>query len=96
MSGPGQEIVIAGDPALDSVREMVRVVRLNFLPNKVVLMRRDGPEGNRLGNLVPFVREMRPRDGKASAYVCQRYSCRAPVTDPGKLEHLLKQGKEEP
>jgi uncharacterized protein YyaL (SSP411 family) len=28
-------------------------------------------------------------DGKAAAYVCENFTCQAPVTDPAKLRELL-------
>ncbi|MBL7226032.1 MAG: thioredoxin domain-containing protein [Desulfobacteraceae bacterium] len=89
MLGPAQEIVIAGDLSLDSTRDMVRVVRSRFLPNKVVLMHQNGPDGKRLEALSPFAREMRPMNQKSTAYVCEQYACKVPVTDAGKLEKLL-------
>ena len=89
MLGPTQEIVIAGDPGLDPTRDMVRAVRSRFLPNKVVLLHQNGPDGKRLEALAPFIREMRPINQKATVYVCEQYACKVPVTDAGKLEGLL-------
>ena len=89
MMGPTQEIVIAGDPALDATRDMLRTVRGKFLPNKVVLLRKSGPDGKRLEALSPFVKEMRPMDRKPTVYICEQYACKAPVTDAAKLEEFL-------
>jgi len=89
MLGPTQEIVIAGDLGLDSTREMVNAVRSRFLPNKVVLLHQNGPDGKRLEALSPFIKEMRPINQKSTVYVCEQYACKAPVTDAGKLEKLL-------
>ena len=32
---------------------------------------------------------MKPVDGKAAAYVCENFTCKAPVTDPKALELQL-------
>ncbi len=79
MLGPAQEIVIAGDLGLDSTRDMVRVVHAGFLPNKVVLLHQNGPDGKRLEALSPFVKEMRPINQKPTVYVCEQYACKVPV-----------------
>ena len=89
MLGPAQEIVIAGNLSLDSTRDMVRVVHAGFLPNKVLLLHQNGPDGKRLEALSPFTKEMRPINQKSTVYVCEQYACKAPVTDAGKLERLL-------
>ena len=89
MLGPAQEIVIAGDPGLDSTRDMVRVVHAGFLPNKVVLLHQNGPDGKRLEALSTFVKEMRPINQKSTVYVCEQYACKVPLTDAGKLKGLL-------
>jgi uncharacterized protein YyaL (SSP411 family) len=35
------------------------------------------------------LRAMKMIDGKATAYVCENFTCKAPVTDAGKLQQLL-------
>jgi uncharacterized protein YyaL (SSP411 family) len=80
--GPTREIVIAGDPGADA---LVREVRSRFLPRKV-LLRADGLE-----SIAPYTRSQRPVGGRAAAYVCENFSCRAPVTDPAELGRLLDQ-----
>jgi hypothetical protein len=91
MFGPTQEIVIAGDPSSEATRDMVKAVRKNFIPNKVVLLNHECPEeGQRLVNLSPFVKNMVPIKNKATAYVCEQYACKTPITDAAQLEKVLE------
>jgi uncharacterized protein YyaL (SSP411 family) len=90
MFGPTQEIVIAGDPSLEAAQAMVKAVRKSFMPNKIVLLYPDGPEGQRLECLSPFVKNMVPIKEKPTAYVCQQYACKTPITDAAQLEEILE------
>jgi uncharacterized protein YyaL (SSP411 family) len=73
-----KQVIIAGRPA----DAMLRVVRERYLPNKIVALADD-----RLVKLMPYIKDMKPVDGKATAYVCVNYACRLPTTD---LEQLKK------
>ena len=89
MVGPSLEIVIAGDPALETTRAMIRAVRRRFLPNKVMLLRQDGAEGKRLAGLSPFVEPMHSVDHQPAVYLCEQYSCKKPITKVSDLESVL-------
>ena len=34
------------------------------------------------------MKEMKPIDGKAAAYVCENFTCKAPVTDAEELRQI--------
>jgi len=89
MVGPSQEIVIAGDPAPETMRDMLNVVSRKFLPNKVVLLRPDGAEGKRLATLSPFVGPMQSVDHHPTVYLCEQYSCKKPITKVIELKTVL-------
>ncbi|MEW6250886.1 MAG: thioredoxin domain-containing protein [Planctomycetota bacterium] len=85
--GPSFEIVIAGDPARDDTREMLRTLRGVFLPNAVVLLRPDGDAG--ITRIAEFTQSQTAVDGKATAYVCVNQACQAPTTDRRELAKQL-------
>jgi uncharacterized protein YyaL (SSP411 family) len=89
MLGPSKEIVICGDPAGEHTGTMISLVQQKFLPNKVLLVRPAGPEGETLVRLAPFVQEMAPVHGLPTAYVCEGFTCQAPTTDSNELSVLL-------
>ena len=90
MLGPSQEIVITGDPVLEESREMIAFAQQAFLPNKVLLFRAEGDAGRKLSTLSPFVEGMRPLNRKLTVYLCEKYTCKAPITDLAGLRAALK------
>jgi uncharacterized protein YyaL (SSP411 family) len=74
---PVKEVALAGG----DVSELARVVRSAFRPHLVLAG--GEPDG------VPLMADRPPVDGRPAAYVCERFSCKAPVTDPGELGLLL-------
>src|SRR5437867_7236168 len=89
MSKPRQ-IVIAGKPDAPETKELVKEVRQHLLPNTILLLA-DGAEGQKyLGEKNEAVRAMSMVDGKSAAYVCENFTCKAPVTDSKQLAELLK------
>jgi uncharacterized protein YyaL (SSP411 family) len=62
--------------------------RSAFIPNRVVVFRPPG-EKQEIAEMVDFVKEMDSIDGKATAYVCTRRTCKLPTTDPVEMMKLL-------
>jgi len=83
--GPSREVAIIGSLEHPRTRALMNEVhRERFLPNVVVAI---GPQGTVFEG--PALLEDRPGvDGAPTAYVCERFSCRLPVTRP---EDLAKQ-----
>ena len=74
---PTREVALAGD----DTSALERVVRGAFRPNVVLA------GGEHDG--VPLLQDREPIDGRAAAYVCEHFACKAPVTEPEELERLL-------
>ena len=79
-----KEIAISGDPASEDTRRLAEVVWRRFLPNRVLAV------GRSEGSTVPLLKDRPQVDGRATAYVCERFMCKRPVTEPEDLEQLLK------
>ncbi len=85
-----RQIVIAGKPNAPETEALLEEVLRHFLP-KTVLLVADGAEGQKyLGEKNDALRAMSKVDGKSAAYVCENFTCKAPVSDPKQLAELLK------
>jgi uncharacterized protein YyaL (SSP411 family) len=70
---PPRELAIVGDPAAP----VARAALAPFDPNGVVAF---GPDDG-----VPLLEAKTMVDGKTAVYVCERFACRQPATDPAEL-----------
>ncbi len=89
--GPRSELVLAGEPGAAGMSEMLRVVQERFLPNMVVALHEPGPGGEAVRALIPYVGGYVTLEGKTTAYMCENYMCRLPVTDAASLEAMLEE-----
>jgi uncharacterized protein YyaL (SSP411 family) len=89
--GPSREIVIAGGPGDESTKALLNAVRQRYLPNAVVALVDPGSGGAAATAKALPLLDARPLvEGKAAAYVCENYACKAPVTSAGALTKLLE------
>jgi uncharacterized protein len=77
---PTREVALIGD----ELAELVRTVRAEHRPHLVLA---GGPEGSEIPALLSRRGAI---DGRPAAYVCERFTCRQPVTDPIALADLLR------
>ncbi len=89
MVGPSQEIVVAGDPGLETTRAMLSAIQKKFLPNKVLLLQPQGTEGTRLASSSNYVKAMVPLDRKPTVYICEQYACQTPIKEMSELQSYL-------
>ena len=74
---PVQEVALVGD----DLAPFERVVRGEFRPHLVL--------AGGAADGVPLLQDRTPVEGRAAAYVCERFACKAPVTEPEELARLL-------
>ncbi len=90
MVGPSQEIVIAGDPKLESTQAMIDVIHRVFLPNKVLLLRPQDDKGKRLLELSPFLETLHPIENQPTVYLCEQHACKIPLRDINELKAQIE------
>jgi uncharacterized protein YyaL (SSP411 family) len=85
-----RQIVITGKKDASETKALLKEAHRHFLP-KTMLLFADGAEGQKyLGEKNEAIRAMSMLNGKPAAYVCENFTCKAPVTDPEQLAKLLK------
>ena len=82
-----KEIVIIGNPAEAGVRELLGEINSIYLPNKIIQTVRPGTP---LSEISPLLQGKTAVDGQPTAYVCENFTCSAPVTSAAELRALLK------
>jgi uncharacterized protein YyaL (SSP411 family) len=80
---PPRHLVLAGDPAVPGFRALAAVARERPGPRRAPV---------RADPALPWTAAMTPRDGRATAYLCEDFACQPPVTEPEELRRLLSGG----
>ena len=85
-------VVLAGDPRTESFQAMATVLHEGLGLRRAILCA-DGGEGQAwLAKHRPYLMEMKPSVGGTTAFVCENFTCRAPVSSPAGLRALLDPG----
>lgn len=94
--GPTYEVVIAGNKDSADTSAMMKVLRSNFIPNKIVILH-DSKQTGGIADIAPFTLYQTSIDGKATAYVCTDHHCESPTTEPGTMLGFMSEaGKNQP
>jgi uncharacterized protein len=84
---PAKEIAIVGDATAAETMALVAEVHRRFLPNAVLAA---APAGSPAAEAVALLRDRPQEGGKATAYVCERFVCKQPVTQASELGAQLE------
>ena len=82
------EIVIIGNPEEKDTQALLEVVNRDFRPNKILVV---SPDPKAQQEEIPLLRDRSLLNDRATAYVCERGSCKLPVDTPAELEAQLEQ-----
>jgi uncharacterized protein YyaL (SSP411 family) len=85
--GPSREVAIVGNATAPATRALAAEVNVRrYLPNAVLAV---AAPGDRAADAVTLLRDRPAVEGRPTAYVCQGFVCRRPVTDPDVLAREL-------
>lgn len=85
-----RQIVIAGDLSQADTQSLLKSARKHFLGNALILHACADANEAGLGKKFAQISRMGAVDGKAAAYVCENFTCKAPITESKELDELLK------
>lgn len=86
------QIVIVGALDDSGTQALLDAVNSFYLPNKVLIVHRPGSK-SLFHEHLPVLASAESADGGiATAYVCENYTCAAPVSDPKELRRILRPG----
>src|SRR5439155_21690189 len=82
--GPAREVAIVGDRNTPDTDALLNEVRAEWRPNTVVAA---SPAGQH--DTVALLRDRPQVDGRATAYLCERFVCQRPTTEEEELRRQL-------
>lgn len=84
--GHAVELAVVGDPADARTRQLLDVVRVRYVPNGLLALSPSDADGHSIA----LLDGRRAIDGRPTAYLCERFVCQAPTTEPAELEQQLE------
>ena len=84
-----RQIVIAGAPESKETLEFVQALHALYLPNTLLILAYGSSGQHFLQRKMPILADLSPIKGKATAYVCENFSCKLPTTDKDEMLALL-------
>ncbi|HEY7427196.1 MAG TPA: thioredoxin domain-containing protein [Gemmataceae bacterium] len=91
--GPVQEIAIVGDPAAEDTRRVLRILNGLYQPHRVVALKAPGREEKKWEEMLPLLAG-KTSQGPVTVYVCQNFTCQAPLVGVEAIEAALS-GRQE-
>lgn len=82
-----KHFVFAGAPL--ELHPLLQELHAHFIPNKVILFADGGAGQQWLGQRIPFIATAMPADGNPTAYVCEDFACRTPISTVEDLRKTL-------
>ncbi|MGH4052568.1 MAG: thioredoxin domain-containing protein [Clostridium sp.] len=83
----GKDIIIVGEKENNDTKAMIKEINSNYLPFATVVIN-TGEET--LNSINPELKAQKALNGIATAYICENYNCKQPISDLGKFKEVIK------
>ena len=84
------DIVVVGEFLSEEIDEILKSIFSKFLPNKTIaFLDPINPDPEPL-KFLPLLEGKKMVNGKPTVYICENFTCNAPITDMGELEKVLE------
>ncbi len=87
--GPVQEIAIVGNPATEDTRRVLRIIHGSYQPHRVAALKAPSGDEKKMEELLPLLAG-KTSQGPVTVYVCQNFTCQAPLVGVEAIEAALK------
>lgn len=85
---PTKEIVVVADTKDTETQDMLNIIHEEYRPFTISVLRNN--ETKEIEKIIPFIANYNSVNGKTTAYVCENFSCQAPVTDNEAFRNMLQ------
>ncbi len=82
-----KEVVVVSETANNEAQRMLNVINEKFRPFTVSVLYLK--ENNDLTEMIPYLENYKQIEDKATAYVCENFACRPPVTDINSFRDMI-------
>lgn len=84
----GKEIIVVGDRNNAAAQKMIEIINDEFRPFTISMLY--SQKNKNIEKLAPFITNYNSIDGKPTAYVCENFSCKAPITDTESFKNVIQ------
>ena len=93
MLAPSREFAVIAGRDLHELRRALLAIHERFRPHKVVAPAPGGATADGLAELIPLLKDRPARGEQVTTYVCENFTCLAPVTGVQRLREALGIGR---
>jgi uncharacterized protein YyaL (SSP411 family) len=86
--GPVQEFAVVGPSKAAETKRVFQAIHGGFRPSKVIAWKAPTETAEEIEQLVPLLAGKKPA-GVVTTYICQNYTCQAPLVGPETVEEAL-------